>query len=231
MAIQLPLTGLPLRDSATFDSFYVGQNQQLIALLQAFIQGNYPEQFIYLWGEQGAGASHLLQACCHSMGDRQLPSMYIPLANKQDYSAAMLESLEAFQLVCIDDIEEINDDAQWQQHIFHLYNRLRDSERQLIVAGHCPPQELDILPDLKSRLSWGLTYQVQALSDEDKVKALQMRAQSRGFDLSEEVAHFILRRVPRNMTKLLAVFDTLDAASLSAQRRLTIPFVKSVLGI
>ncbi len=228
---QLPLAGLPLRDSATFESFFAGKNTQVVSVLQAMITGDYPEQFIFLWGEAGAGISHLLQACCHSAAEQQLASMYIDLQHKADYSPQMLEALEHFQLICIDDIDLILDDPQWQQAIFHLYNRLRDSDRQLIVTAHQPPQTLDILPDLRSRLSWGLCFQVQSLSDEEKIQALQLRAHNRGFELSGEVAQFILRRVPRDMKQLFIIFDTLDEAAIQAQRKLTIPFVKHVLGV
>lgn len=227
--MQPPLPGLPLRDSATFDSFYEGKNQQIVTFLKRMLAGEESEQFVYLWGEKGAGVSHLLQASCQEMARQQQTSMYISLLKKTDYSPQLFESLEMFQLVCLDDVDDLEQDVFWQQAVFHLYNRLRDSQRKLIVAAHKPPQELKVLPDLQSRLAWGLTYEVQCLTDDEKIKALQLRANTRGFDLAHEVAQFILRRVPRNMTELFATFDQLDAAAIAAQRRMTIPFVKSIL--
>jgi len=231
MSVQLPLTGLSLKDSLTFSSFYPGRNEEVLTFLKHLVEGKEQEQFIYLWGTSGAGVSHLLQATCYEFTQEKKACMYIPLSQKENYVPHLLEDLDLFHLVCLDDVECLEGDASWQEAVFHLYNCLRDGEKKLMVGSHEPLQTLNLLPDLKSRLAWGLNYEVKSLSDEEKIKALQLRARTRGFELSEEVAQFILRRVPRNMNTLFSTFDALDAAAIEAQRRITIPFVKSVLAV
>ncbi len=229
MSTQLALP-LGLRDDATFDNFFPGVNAHCVTALTAAASGSgYP--FIYLWGQVGAGRSHLLQAACHLAAQKNRTCVYLPLCTP-DLAVQILHDLEHINLVCIDDIEAIAQDKVWEEGLFHLYNRVRDMGTTLLIAGAHPPQRLGLgLPDLVSRLAWGVVFQLHLLSDEEKLAALAMRAKLRGLVLSDEVGQFLLRRCPRNMTQLFSILDRLDKASLQAQRKLTIPFVKSVLGV
>ena len=92
------------------------------------------------------------------------------------------------------------------------------------------PAELGLgLPDLATRLAWGLVLHVAELKDEEKINALRLRAQQRGFELPLEVGRYLLQRSPRNMVALFDLLDHLDQASLAAQRKLTIPFVRELI--
>ncbi len=227
---QLTL-GVQIRDDATFANFYKGNNANLVSCLQDFIVGN-GEQFIYLWSAAGMGCSHLLQACCHAAHDQGQQAMYIPLRHHAEISPQIFEGIEHTDLVCIDDIDAVFGLVNWEEALLHLYNRTRDNNTRLIVAGNNVPPQLDCqLADLRSRLSWGLVFQLVDLNDEQKIQALQMRAFQRGMQLSRDVSVFLLRHYPRNMAELFAVLDQLDEASLVAKRRLTIPFVKETLTI
>lgn len=227
MARQLTLP-INLRADATFANFYPGDNAQLIATLKELLAGD-GEQFIYVWGMRGVGRSHLLQACCHEFSDQQYAIVYLPLGIGH-FTPEILQGMEDMSLVCLDDIDAVLGQKQWEEALLHFYNRARDNGVKLIVAGNnLPPQLPCELADLRSRLSWGLTFQVVALSDEQKLLALQMHARHRGMDLSREVGQFLLRHLPRNMAELFVVLNKLDHASLVAQKRLTIPFVKTVL--
>lgn len=229
-AAQLVL-GIRLQDDATFSNFFGEQNSQLVAHLKQFLQEN-EEHFFYIAGLQGSGKSHLLQACCHEMAAYDKSAVYIPLSNLQELNVKILDDLEYVEMICIDDIQCVAEHPEWQEALMHLYNRSRATKAKLIVSGDLPPRELPLaLADLKSRLSWGLMYQLLPLNDEDKVVTLQVRAKERGFELTNEVANFLLRRCSREMPTLFELLERLDHASLSAQRRLTIPFVKEVLGV
>lgn len=227
---QLPL-GLRLKDEATFANFYLGSNAETIAELKKSASGE-GERMVYLCSSRGQGRSHLLQAACHQAHQQQRTSVYLPLANLQNYTPEVLSGLESLSLICIDDLQAIAGQLAWEEAIFHLYNRARDAGQCLIVAANDLPQLIGLqLPDLTSRLSWGIVYQLHALSDEEKIAALTMRAEHRGMTLSEETAKYILTHCPRHMGTLIAALDALDNASLAAQRRLTIPFVKEVLHV
>jgi len=98
------------------------------------------------------------------------------------------------------------------------------------VSASAAPTQIDIqLPDLVTRLSWGVSYQLQSLSDDGKRIALQQRATQRGLQLPDDVVQFVLRRSLRDMNSLFELLDKLDVASLVEQRKLTIPFVKQYL--
>ena len=133
-------------------------------------------------------------------------------------------------LLCIDDLHVIAGNQIWEEAIFHLFNRIYDLGGHIVFAANDLPKALNIhLPDLISRLSWGIVYQMHSLNDHEKLAAIIMRADRRGFKLSEEVGKFIITHYPRHMGGLFTALETLDKASLAAQRRLTIPFVKEVL--
>ncbi|WP_330926862.1 DnaA inactivator Hda [Candidatus Sororendozoicomonas aggregata] len=229
LPVQLPL-GVQLRDDATFANFYSEPNAALVNLLNMEKPSAEIEQFIYIYGTSGAGCSHLLQAACNQVNQGGGRSIYLPMSEMVYYSSSLLEGIERLQLVCVDNIDKISGIPEWEEAVFDLFNRLRDSNTRLLVAAEVPPRSLDIqLPDLVSRLTWGLVFQVHPLNDKDKVAALQLRAHMRGFDLSEEVARFIIYRNNRDTETLFQVLHKLDSASLRAKRKLTIPFVKEVM--
>lgn len=224
---QLTL-GVGLDDDAQFKNFFVSATNQ--ALVNTLAAGS-SEPFLYLWGNGSPGLSHLLQAACHQATAQGRGAIYVPLAERAQFAPQILEGAESLSLVCIDDIEAIAGDSEWEAALFTAFNAMRQTGAQLIVAGHMAAQQLRIeLPDLLSRLQSGLLFQLMELSDEDKLAALQLRARQRGFDLPDAVGEFILLRAERNLVALMGILDELDHSSMQQQRMLTIPLVKSTLG-
>lgn len=225
---QLPLA-YAWREGLSYDNFCGADNAAMVQSLQHCADGS-GDQFIYLWGAVGVGKSHLLQAACQQLAGQGQAVAYLPLAEFVDLPVAVLEGLEGLSLVCLDDVQAVAGVSQWEEALFHLYNRLRDSGTALLAAGNASPAGLDIgLPDLTSRLGWGPVFRVQEPQEDEKISALQTRATVRGFDLPDEVARYLIRRSPRDMTSLFALLDKLDQASLAQQRRLTIPFVRNLI--
>lgn len=221
-AYQIPLQ-IKLDDAATFDNYLAAGNESVVRILREAT-----EPCLYLWSSEATGKTHLLQALCHV----HLPgeSMYLPLQELVQQPAAVLEGLEQFALVCLDDVQYIAGDQNWETALFHLFNLLRERGGQLCMTGNVPPNQLRLkLADLQSRFGWGPVFQLQPLTDDDKIAAMQLRAERRGFELPVDVAGFLLKRYPRDLHSLFALLDQLDHASLQAQRRLTIPFVRQWL--
>lgn len=230
MINQLTL-GVGLKDEATFANYDPGQNGPLIQALKNAASGA-GDKVIYFCGTGGQGRTHLLQAVCHEANCQKHTAAYIPLANLVDYSPAILDGMESLKLVCVDDVHLIAGKTDWEEALFHTYNRIHDAGGCLVVTANVMPKSLGLtLPDLVSRLSWGVAFQLQSLTDDEKLAVLMMRAERRGMTLTDEVGKFILNHCPRHMGTLFAALDALDKASLAAQRKLTIPFVKSVLEI
>jgi DnaA-homolog protein len=227
---QLPL-GIDLRDDRTLETYFPGENQQALMQIKQIARGE-GEPFVYLWGREGVGRTHLLQGACHWANRYQQTSFYLSFSAINDFDPSILEGLERLDLICLDDLESIVGSKVWEEAVFHLFNRLRSQNRRLLIAANHPPKGLAItLADLASRLSWGVVYLLQPLSDNDLLLALQLRAKERGLLLSDEVGAFLIRRCTRSMPELYGLLETLDKASLVAQRRLTIPFVKVVLAL
>lgn len=225
---QLAL-GITLRESASLETYTPGSNAQVIAHLSKCASGQ-GEQFLYLWGAEGTGKSHLLQAACQLANGAGRSAVYIPLEQAEAFTPEILADLDSLDLVCLDDVHLIAGQRDWEQALFHLFNRLRDKGASLITSAEQSPAHLPLeLPDLRSRLSWGLGYQLTPLDDRQKMQALVDGAGRRGLIMSDETARYILRHTSRDMAALQGLLDELDRASLEAQRRLTIPFIKSHL--
>lgn len=228
MPAQLPLQ-LSFNPEHSFASYVAGPNAALLAALQDCAQGR-GEPLIYLWGETGLGKSHLLNACCqaaHAAGQR---SAYLPLNELHRYGPYILDDLERLDLLCLDDVQAIAGDGIWETALFYAFNRLRDAGKRLVIAADNAPAQLPIaLPDLHSRLAWGLVLRLQPLADEDKLAALTQRARHLGMTLSPAVGQYLLAHCTRDLPALWQLLDELDRATLAAQRKLTIPFLKTYL--
>ena len=134
-------------------------------------------------------------------------------------------------LVCLDNLDAVAGNKDWEQALFHLCNRARESECRLLFSAAVAPRELNVqLADLQSRLSWGVVMQLPEPGDEDKLEILCFRAHRRGLVLSPEVAAYILARASRSLTDLMQILESLDRESLVQQRQLSIPFVRQCLG-
>ena len=225
---QLPLP-VRLRDEATLDSFLATPaNRALIGSIRAQAEDD-GEAIIYIYGPAGSGKSHLLQASCHLAGGA---AQYLPLGELVEYGPEdVLQGIDALDLVCLDDVHLVLGHPDWERALFNLCNRARQRGCGLLVAGSAAPRVLEVgLPDLRSRLSWGIVYQLAQPDDEEKIAILQFRAAQRGLFLAREVAVYIMGRSTRDMDGLLGLLERLDKASLVEQRALSIPFVKGVLG-
>ncbi|MGV3344964.1 DnaA inactivator Hda [Enterobacteriaceae bacterium LUAb1] len=227
--LSLPLF---LPDDETFASFWPGENAALLAALQTSLIQEHGS-YLYFWSRKGGGRSHLLHAACAQLSAQSVAVGYVPLDKRTWFVPEVLEGMEQLALVCIDNIECIAGEEPWELAIFDLYNRILETGKtRLFITGDRPPRQLNLtLPDLASRLDWGQIYRLQPLSDEDKLQALKLRSSQRGFELADDVGRFLLKRLDREMRTLFETLDRLDQASISAQRKLTIPFVKDTLGL
>jgi len=230
---QLALN-LRLRDASSFENYFVARNREAVERLQRAMQNlggapHTPASWLYLWGEPGTGKTHLLEAACRAAQEQGHAPLYVPLAEKTGLTPALLEDVEEVPLVCVDDVEAIAGDAAWEAALFALYERLRAHGGMLVLAARTSPAAIGLkLADLATRLAAGLVYQLQPLTDAEKIAALRLRAQRRGLDMTEEVANYLLTRFSRDTHSLFALLDKLDTATLAAQRRLTIPFLRGL---
>jgi len=224
LMVQLP-------DDETFNSYKSEVNIGVVSQLKSYIEQKQktPHGF-YLFGLTSAGKSHLLHASSTYAAQVGKSSVCLSCSELKNLPVEILDGLEQIDLICLDDIHLIAGDKQWEQAIFDLYNRVLEQNNYLLISGNESAQQLGIsLPDLVSRLSWGLTEQVKPLEDEEKIAAIQHRAIQRGLTLSDEVVKFLLNRLSRDMGSLIKSLDLLDKASIQEQRKITIPFIKEVL--
>ena len=226
--MQIPLE-LKLPVKAELDDFIASNQREIINAITKLLDDD-GHQFVYIWGGRTTGKTHLLSAVCQLAEKQHLQAIYLPLNQFAQLSPEICDGLEAAEVICIDNIDQIAGRTDWEQAIFHLYNRARDAGRKLLVSGNQNPLELPItLADLKSRLAWGITLALQPLTDEQKKMLLQQRANQLGMQLPDETVSYLLTHHSRTLSDLLDTLDKLERASLAAQRKLTVPFVKEFL--
>lgn len=225
--LALPLL---LADHAVFESFYTGRNEALVATLTGIAADDGDRDYgCWAWGPPTSGKSHLLQALCEAAGDR---AAYVPMSLFTSGGPDILDGLASRDLICIDDIDSIAGLPDWEAALFGLFNQVIDVGGQLVVSAASTPRESHFdLVDLTSRMSKLPVFQIQSLLETERAAALRLRSRHRGLELPEDTAQYLLRRSRRDMASLYELLDRLDREALRAKRRLTIPFVRSVIDV
>ena len=228
-AEQLSL-GVQISEDATLDAFHVGPNTQVYSAIRPFLLSE-QDKLLCLWGQKSSGVSHLLQAITHLGIHSQKQCIYLPLKSVINHRESILQGLEHLDLLCFDDLHLLVGRPSWQEAFFNLFNRVRDAGNKMALGLNTNPLKVAIeLPDLQSRINWGLSFQVKPLDDNQLQAALKEKAYRHGLQITDDLARIVVDRCPRDIGSLFSVFETLDQASLMEQRKITIPFVKKVMG-
>lgn len=224
---QLPL-GVRLRDRAVFDSFLpIGNAIALTHLRELAAQPG--AGLCWIAGVPGSGKTHLLQATCAQVA-LSFAAAYLPLRDLLQAGPGSLEGWQRLACLCVDDVDAVIGEPQWERALFALYRDAEEQGTALVFGAQLPPRQLDFaLPDLASRCAAGTLHALQPLGEAEQRQALQLRARLRGLELPEETAAYLQRYQRRDMQTLYGLLDTLDQAALTAQRRLTVPFIREVL--
>ena len=225
---QLPLE-VRLADYALFETFCSGPNGAPVHALAELARID-SVAVLWLWGPSQAGKTHLLQACVSAAHGKGYRVAYLPLGAESELVPAAISGAGELDVVCVDDADNIAGQPDWERALFMLYENTRQRGTRLVLSAQQAPLHCGFaLPDLASRFSSGATFRLQELTDDDKLKAMQLRANWRGLDLPDEVARYLFARVDRRNSELFALLDRLDREALAAQRKLTVPFVRSVI--
>lgn len=219
---QLPLA-VQLRESASFDSFHPGPNVEVVAALRNLAAP------VFLYGPPASGRTHLLQACTRQHAGSP-PARYLPLTDLAEAGIDILQGIQGAGLLCLDDIDTVTADRSWCLALLRVIDGLRTRGAPFLISAMAPPERMEIaLPDLRTRLGACTRFGLRPLSDEDRQQLLAQRARARGLQMPEEVGRWLLNTQTRDTGSLIEALEKLDRAALSAKRRLTLPFVQSVL--
>jgi len=224
---QLPLP-LDLGERANFNNFLIGDNSELVTAISTAVESGEPS-LLYLYGPRSAGKSHLLYSAIKLAKESVRNSFYLSLA-ESSVSVDMLATLDHSQLICLDNIDGWAGDSAKECALFILFEQIKVNGGQLLISAQQPPEKCGfILPDLVSRLGSSLLYALQSLDDEQQFNAIKIRAEQRGLSISDDAVRYFLRRSSRDSAELFKVLDKLDRASLIEQRKITIPFLQTLI--
>jgi len=242
MQLTLPVS---LPADKTFNSFVSTNNRQLVTLLTQI--GNQaphwqcvgslaalaaqPLPLINLYGATGQGKSHLLFATAHMLSARKVPHIYLNMQQHAAFEPCILDGLETLSVIALDNIHAISAAPAWEEALFDLINRVTENQQTILLcsAPHSPRRISFNLPDLQSRLQWGLSFSVKRLNDNQRKQALILRARQKGLRFSDSALVFLLHHYDRNLKSLMLMLDRLDTRSLQEQRRITVSLVKREL--
>jgi DnaA-homolog protein len=221
MMQQLLLQLAPL-PAPTLDNYVPGRNGAALQALRDIASGAGAERFVYLWGEPGSGRTHLLRGLAQAAGARtaRYPGG-APGTHLEN------DSLADGKVIAVDDVQRLAPGDQIK--LFDRYNRVRAAGGALVASGDAAPAQLALRADLRSRLAWGLAFQLHPLSDAEKVAALRGHARGRALDLPEDVIAYLLQHARRDMASLIGILDALDRYSLEQKRPVTLPLVRDAL--
>ena len=223
---QIPLD-VSLSEYMTFETFYLGPNKSVVDSLR-----DEKNQLIWLAGLEGFGKTHLLHAFLNSHEHENKKVLYLPMSESQDFTPDILDNLAQYDLVAIDDIENIIGDMTWEEQLLKFYEDLYSTSNKILITANDTPKGLDfLLPDLSSRFNLALIERLRPMNEDEMIKAILIHSKARGFDLPEDSAKYLINRVPRDVSVLVDMIKLLDYESLSMQRKLTIPFIKTILDI
>lgn len=223
---QIPLP-LQVHDGLTFDTYVAGENAVVVAAIQAWANGELEQ--LYVYGSPGCGRTHLLSAALKVAEANNVPACLLPGKELVQMPVEILEGIEQYPLVAVDDVHCLAGE-EWEEALFHLYNRCRDIGHHMLFSANAKPVDVGIqLADVVSRLNAGPVYKLHSLADQDLIELLQMRAKQRGLLINEDVAAYVIHRGVREPRALLKLLDTLDKSAMIQQRKITKPFIKSVL--
>ena len=229
---------------ASLDNFLPGKDLAMVdALRQSIRRWQAREQngganaidqrWIYWWGPQGSGRTHLLKAMGNSAADLGLEHFSLtanePISwvNLEEKIPSLSQSTQP-SVITVDDVDQLDD--RQVAALFRILNQVQASQGiHIFMAGSAAPNHLHLREDLRTRLGWGLIFQTQLLSDDEKIQALETAARDRGLVLSAEVLPWLLNRFYRDMPNLMALLDALDAYSLETKRAVTLPLVRELL--
>ena len=223
---QIPLD-VSLSEYMTFETFYLGPNKSVVDSLR-----DEKNQLIWLAGLEGFGKTHLLHAFINSHEHENKKVLYLPMSESQDFTPDILDNLAQYDLVAIDDIENIIGDMTWEEQLLKFYEDSYSTRNKILITANDTPKGLNfLLPDLSSRFNLALIERLRPMNEDEMIKAILIHSKARGFDLPEDSAKYLINRVPRDVSVLNDMIILLDYESLSMQRKLTIPFIKPVLDI
>jgi len=229
--LAFALTG---NDKASFENYWAGKSVELVNVIKASAEIIEPvsadkPRVIYFYGSSGVGKSHLLFAALRHAKELNAKTSYLSLSDAY-VSPDMLAVVDVHNLVCIDDVDAWAGDKEKERALFSMFEQIKHAGGQLLLSSTRPPEAAEfVIPDLVSRLSSGLIYPLHELDDEQRFEALKVRAKARGLSISDDSVRYLMSRSPRDTSELFELLDKIDHASLVEQRRVTIPFLQSLL--
>lgn len=224
--IVIPVSGL---NELTFNSYCSKQNNALVSQLIRTVHNPQTNPVMFIWGQSGSGKTHLLNACCDLAKSNNQPFTYVS-ADNLDAQRLSASDVAAETVFCIDNLERIGGNRETAVVLMSWYEQTVSGKGCMIAAAAKPLEQIELgTADLKSRLSVGGSYYVEPLDESDTRLALKQRAHQRGFDLGDSVLDYIMNHFERDTTSLFAMLDRIDSASLTHQRKVTIPFIRELL--
>jgi DnaA family protein len=224
---QMPLQLEPPRPDR-LDDFHAGPNATVLEAVRHLLDE--PGGVLFLSGPEGCGKSHLLNGLCHAARERDMAAFYIALKRLPESAAAGLEGLQQLDLVCVDDFDRVAGNATWERALFRCFNEVRAAQGRLLVSSRLPLASLEFdLPDLASRLAWGVRLNLQVPGEADKRAILRRRASGLYIELPGEVEDYLLKHGRRDMASLLRSVERLRDAAFTGKRKITVPLAREVL--
>ena len=209
---------------ATFDHFYLDEDNLSIKDIL------FKEDDLFLYGIAGTGKTFLLQSLCNHYSDNKKTSLYIPMNEVMNYGSDFLDSLEELDLICIDDLDSIAGNDNWEIAIFNLINNCLITQCRLVFCSQLNPSSINFnLKDLFSRIKKMDHIELLPVNERNLKEAIKFITNIKLLEFGDNEINYLITHTKRNISNLAKIINELDELSLQLKRKITIPLIKQFI--
>ena len=214
-------------NKSSFENFYIDPKN---SLLLSIISNKILSDDIYIFGICNSGKTYLLQSLCNFYSKHNKTALFLPIKEVISHGVGILDSIENSDLVCLDGLENIIANKEWETAIFNLINNTHNNQCRLVLSSSLESSNnVFSLPDLDSRIKKLQSYELYPIDDANLIHALKHIANLSSINLGEREAQYLLTYAKRNISDLVSILDALDKLSMEMKRKITIPLIKELL--
>jgi len=232
-----------LNPKYVFDTFVIGNSNRFAHAASLAVAETPAKAYnpLFIYGGVGLGKTHLMHAIGHYILS-QNPNTKVVYVSSEKFTNELINSIKddknvefrnkyrTIDVLLIDDIQFIAGKERTQEEFFHTFNALHEANKQLIISSDRPPKEIPTLEDrLRSRFEWGLITDIQPPDFETRIAILRKKAELENINISNEVLHFIAKKIKSNIRELEGALIRISAYSSLTNKEVSIDLANEAL--
>ena len=219
---------IQINERASLKNFFVSKNNnKTIQVLKNILFSSDSGAQIFIDDLGSNGKSYLLQAICNDFSNSNNSSIYIPMEEAINLDPSILEGVSELNLICIDDVDLINNRREWEIALFNLINECYEKECFLLLSGSI--NKLEAIPDLVSRIKKMETLRLEAINDDELLEATQAISKNLNIEISDKNMNYLINNSKRDIKTIFRTLSQLERESLERKKSIGLNLIKEVI--